>query len=376
MYKVLTLNKISPIGTDCLNKDKYEILNECDSPDGILLRSFDMHDYELPKSLLAIGRAGAGTNNIPSAKCSEKGIVVFNTPGANANAVKELVICGLLLSSRKVVQGINWANSLKGQTGVAATVEKGKGEFVGPEIMGKKLGVIGLGAIGMLVANAACALGMQVVGYDPHLSEEKAKKLSKDVKVVADLDEIVTTSDYISLHVPLLDATKYMFNDEMFNKVKKSLKLLNFSRGELVCNDAVKKAIKDGKVSSYVIDFPTEEIIDVDGIIPIPHLGASSPESEENCAYMAAMQLKDYIEFGNIKNSVNFANCELEYTGKKRICVLTKGEALKKLDNVLVSKFANSQKGEFGYSIFDIDEEVVDISAIEAIEGVIKVRVI
>ena len=375
MYKILTLNKISSIGTDCLPKDKYEILNECDSPDGILLRSFNMNDYSMPKSLLAIGRAGAGTNNIPSAKCAEAGIVVFNTPGANANAVKELCICGLFLASRKIVQGINWANSLDGQTGVAATVEKGKGEFTGPEIMGKTLGVVGLGAIGMLVANAAADLGMKVVGYDPYLSEENAKKLSADVSVTANLDEIIANSDYISLHVPLMDATKYMFNDEMFAKVKPGLRLLNFSRGELVCNEAVKKAIAAGQVAAYVIDFPTEEILNVDGIINIPHLGASSPESEENCAYMASVQVRDYIENGNIVNSVNFPNVSMEVSGKKRVCVLTKGEGLSTLDGISVANSKSASRGEFGYSIFEIDGDV-DIAKIEALENVIKVRVI
>ena len=381
MYKILALNKISSTGTDCLPKDKYEILSEEANPVGILLRSYDMHEYDLPDSLLAAARAGAGVNNVPLDKCADKGVVVFNTPGANANAVKELVIWGLLSSSRKVVQGINWAQSLKGQDDVAKLVEKGKGDFVGPEIMGKTLGLIGLGAIGALVANAATALGMTVIGYDPFLSPEAAAKLP-GVKIINDIPAVLAESDYVSLHLPLNKDTKYMFNEEMLNKAKAGIRVLNFARGELVCNEGIKKCLASGQVSSYVIDFPNGEVLDHENIITIPHLGASSPESEENCAYMAATQLKEYLENGNIINSVNYPNCELACTGKKRICVLSKNacpDALKAAITGAGHAVAGSvakDRGGFAYAIFEVDGDIKDLSAVEKVEGVIKVRAI
>jgi len=381
MYKILALNKISSIGTDCLPKDQYEILSEEANPVGILLRSYDMHEMELPDSLLAAARAGAGVNNVPLDKCADKGVVVFNTPGANANAVKELVIWGLLSASRKVVQGIKWAETLKGKDDVEKLVEKGKGDYVGPEILGKTIGIIGLGAIGALVAHAATALGMKVVGYDPFLSPEAAAKLP-EVKIINDIPAVLAESDYVSLHLPLNKETKYLFNEEMLNNAKDGLKVLNFARGELVCNTGIKKCLESGKVSCYVIDFPNGEVLDHENIIAIPHLGASTPESEENCAYMAANQLKEYLENGNIINSVNYPNCELPCTGNKRICVLSKKACPDALKAAItdaghtVTGSIAKERGAYAYAIFEVDGDVKDLSAVEKVEGVVKVRAI
>lgn len=384
MFSVLTLNKISETGTGILSG--YNIASECADPDGIILRSFNMHDMELSDSVKAIARAGAGTNNIPVDKYAEKGVVVFNTPGANANAVKELVIASLFLSCRKIYQGISWAQSLKGQDGVAKTVEKGKGEFVGPEVMGKKIGVIGLGAIGVMVANTCKSLGMEVIGYDPYLSVDSAWSLSRSVNKASGLDSIFAECDFISIHIPLNDETKGMFNDEVFDKCKDGLRLLNFSRGELVDNTSIKKAVEGGKVACYVTDFPNEDLLGVDNIVTIPHLGASTPESEENCAVMAANQLKDYLEHGNIVNSVNYPNCSLPYAGKKRICILhlNKPNVVGPIttavanSNLNIDNMINKSKGSYGYTIIDIDQSQVGSAAddIAALEGVLKVRVI
>ncbi|MDR1689819.1 MAG: 3-phosphoglycerate dehydrogenase, partial [Clostridiales bacterium] len=297
MYNILTLNKIAEIGTEKLPKETYSVSSECENPDAIMLRSFNMHETQLPKNLKAVARAGAGTNNIPIDKCSESGVVVFNTPGANANAVKELVIASLFLTCRKIYQGINWAQTLKGEGDkVPALVEKGKAQFAGPEIAGKKLGVIGLGAIGGLVANACRDLGMEVLGCDPFISVEGAWGLSRGVHKAANYEEIYAQCDYITIHVPYNDQTRGMFNAEVFGKVKKGLTLLNFSRGELVDNGAVKEALANGSLSCYVTDFPNDELLGADGVIAVPHLGASTYEAEDNCAVMAALQLKDYLE--------------------------------------------------------------------------------
>lgn len=382
MYKILTLNKISSIGTDCLCPDKYTIVNEEASPDGILLRSASMHEMELPESLKAVARAGAGVNNIPLDKCADQGIVVFNTPGANANAVKELVLCSIFLASRKIVQGINWTQSLNGQEGVAKLVEKGKGDFVGPEIKGKKLGVIGLGAIGTLVANDAVHLGMEVYAYNRTLNANVGLKLNPQIHLT-DIETIVKTCDYISLHIALTPETKHMFNADTFNKVKKGVRILNFSRNELVDNEALKKALEDNTVSSYVIDFPTEDVLGVDNIITIPHLGASTPESEDNCAYMAATQIAEYLEKGNIVNSVNYPDCSMAYTGNKRICVLGKGLSVDNITSFVkeagntISAMVNASKGEYSYTIIDVSEnEVKDMSGLKNIAGVTGYRVI
>jgi len=386
MFNILTLNNISATGTDFLQNDTYKILPECDNPDGIMLRSYNMHEMSLPGSLKAVARAGAGVNNIPVDKCTEAGVIVFNTPGANANAVKELVIASLFLSSRKIFEGITWAQTLKGQADVAKLIEKGKASYAGPEIYGKRLGVIGLGAIGVLVANACKSLGMEVIGFDPYLSVEGAWSLSRSVKKADGLDDIYANSDYISVHIPLNSDTKAMFNDSVFGKVKKGLRLLNFSRGELVDDAAVRRALVAGMLSCYITDFPNENLLGTDGVIPIPHLGASTPESEDNCAAMAALQLKDYLEFGNIRNSVNFPDCVLPYTGRKRFCVLHKNvpgvvgrittavaDAGLNIDNML-----NKSKQTVACTMIDVDQQNVDeaANAIMKIDGVIRATLI
>ena len=386
MYKIATLNKISDTGLSVLDASKFAISADEKNPDGVILRSFSMHEMELPGSLSCVARAGAGVNNIPLDKCSEKGIVVFNTPGANANAVKELVLASLLLSSRKITQGVAWAQGLKGQADVAALVEKGKAAFVGPEAMGKKLGVIGLGAIGILVANAASALGMEVIGYDPFLSVQAAWNAEPCVKLAANIDEIAENCDYITVHVPYNKDTKGMVNAEMFGKMKKGVRILNFSRGELVNNADMIAALSDGVVDTYVTDFPVDELLGVDGVIPVPHLGASTPESEENCAQMAAKELRDYLMCGNIKNSVNFPNCEMPCTGHKRICIAHKNQANVIVDvttalnakQIGIVDMANKTRGDYAYTMIAVDQ--AELAAIEtslaAIDGVIRVRIV
>ncbi|MDR1689071.1 MAG: 3-phosphoglycerate dehydrogenase [Clostridiales bacterium] len=387
MYNILTLNKIAEIGTDNLPKEHYSVSDKCENPDAIMLRSFNMHETNLPQNLKAVARAGAGTNNIPIDKCSEKGVVVFNTPGANANAVKELVLASLFLSCRKIYQGINWAQTLKGEGDkVPALVEKGKAQFAGPEIAGKKLGVIGLGAIGGMVANACKALGMEVLGCDPFISVDGAWGLSRGVHKAANYDEIYAQCDYITVHVPYNEQTKGMFNAEVFGKVKKGLKLLNFSRGELVDNSAVKEALANGSLSCYVTDFPNEELLGTEGVIAIPHLGASTYEAEDNCAVMAAIQLKDYLEYGNIKNSVNFPDCNLPFTGRKRFCILHKNvpgvvgpittavaNAKLNIDNMI-----NKSKTAYACTMIDVDQKETGnaVDEILKVDGVVSVRVI
>ncbi len=386
MYNILTLNKISQNGLKHLPESCYKITDACDNPDGIILRSFAMHDMALPESLLGVARAGAGVNNIPLDKCTENGVVVFNTPGANANGVKELVLAGMLLSARDIVSGVNWAQSLQGQSDVAKTVEKGKADFGGYEISGKKLGVVGLGAIGFLVANAAAALGMEVIGYDPFLSENAKNNLHKSVKYDATLDEIYSQCDYISIHVPYNNETKGMFNASVFAKFKKGACLLNFARAELVNNEDMKKAIADGIVRKYVTDFPNEEVLGTKGILTIPHLGASTEESEENCAEMAAKQLKAFLETGVIKNSVNFPAFSAEMTGKGRACVFHKAgdEINNKVAEAVKAEGFNPvtcitvTRGEYSYTVVDLDKEACGCLAgtLKAISGVIKARTI
>ncbi len=385
MYNILTLNKISNVGLNELTAD-YKVSDDCKDPDGILLRSFKMHDMELPDSLKAVARCGAGVNNIPLDKCAEKGVVVFNTPGANANAVKELVLTGLLISSRKIIDGYNWSQTLKGTEGVAAAVEKGKAQFVGPEIYGKTLGIIGLGAIGVLVANAAVALGMKVYGYDPYLSVNAAWNLNSHVVKAANMDEIFAVSDYITVHVPLTPDTKETFNAENLAKCKDGVRILNFSRGELANNKDMIAALESGKVSRYVVDFPCEETVGVDGIITLPHLGASTPEAEDNCAAMAARELMDYLENGNITNSVNYPNCSApRIAGHDRICILHKNvpailsgaTSLFSSKGLNINNMTNNAKGQYAYTIMDAEAGAENITdAIKAIDGVIAVRVI
>jgi len=390
MFKIATLNKISQNGLSRLGEGftVYPDIKDCPEPDGVILRSFDMHSMELPKSLRAVARAGAGTNNIPIDKCSEKGIVVFNTPGANANAVKELVIASLILASRNVVAGVNWTQSLTGQTGVAKTVETGKGNFAGTEIAGKKLGIIGTGAIGVLVANAAIHLGMEAYIYDKYLSVENALALSKTAQKVDDVNRIYAECDYISIHVPYTKETvaELAFTAERLATVKKGLRLINFSRGELVEDEAIKNAIKDGTVACYVTDFPNENLLEVEGIITIPHLGASSAEAEENCAVMASEEIRNFLLTGEIKNSVNFPNCELTWTGRKRVCIMHKNipgvigpftSTIAKL-NININDMISKAKGDYAYTMLDIDaSDTGSLSAdLSAIEGVISVRII
>lgn len=384
MYKIQTLNKIAKIGLNVFD-DKYTCGDEIENPDGIILRSFNMHEMELPASLLAIARAGAGVNNIPIDACSEKGIVVFNTPGANSNAVKELVIAGLFLASRKIVQGINWAKTLKDEgDGVSKLVEKGKSNFAGPEIQGKTLGIIGLGAIGVKVANAAHALGMDVIGYDPFLSVDAAWNMTRAAHKSTSIDEVLSKSDYITVHIPANSETKGMFNDEAFAKMKKGTRLLNFSRGELVVDDAVEKALANGTLAAYVTDFASAQLLKNDAVIAMPHLGASTPESEDNCAVMAARELKDYIENGNIVNSVNFPMCDMGKVSGSRVTVIHKNvpamlsqiSSVFTKDSVNIENMMNKSRGEYAYTMVDVEgalpENVID--DIKAIDGVIRVN--
>ena len=386
MKNILLLNKISKIGLNVLDPDAYACSDSVANPDAIMVRSAAMHDMDIPQSVIAIARAGAGVNNIPIEKCTDAGIAVFNTPGANANAVKELVIAGLLLSSRKIAQGIDWAKTLAGKDAAAKLVEKGKSQFVGPEIEGKTLGIIGLGAIGILVANAAVGLGMNVVGFDPYISVDGAWGLSRAVKHAKTIDEIFAVSDYITIHVPLNDSTKNTVCADSIAKMKDGVRILNFARGGLVNNDDIKAALASGKVSCYVTDFPDASVIGVENVIAIPHLGASTPESEDNCAVMAAKEIKAYIEDGNVINSVNFPCVSAPRTTDVRICVLHKNvpnminhiSAKLGEKNVNIEHFTNKSRGDVAYSIIDLAGSVSDDtdSIISSIDGVIKVRVI
>ncbi len=385
MYNILTLNKIAAIGTDRLGAN-YTISDACDAPDAVLVRSASMHDMAMPESLLAIARAGAGTNNIPVDKCAEEGIVVFNTPGANANAVKELVIAGLFLASRNVIGGIEWAKTLKGNGAeVGKMVEKGKSQFVGPEIMGKKLGVIGLGAIGILVANAAKSLGMEVYGYDPYISVDAAWKLKNSIYHANSVEEIYKECDYITIHVPLNASTKETINKDTIAMMKDGVRILNYSRDGLVNSADMLEALKSGKVAKYVTDFATDDLLCEEGVVAMPHLGASTPESEDNCAVMAADQIKDYLENGNIKNSVNFPAVSMARSGDTRICVLhrNKPNVIATVTGAIAATGANVEnmesksRGDYGYMIIDVTGPAAEAAkATENLEDVIKVRVI
>lgn len=390
MYNIKTYNKISNVGLDEFDKSAYTCGDDVENPVGAIVRSAALHDTEFPKTLLAIARAGAGTNNIPCDRCAEEGIVVFNTPGANANAVKELVIAGLLICSRRVIPAIKWAETLKGNGAeVGKMVEKGKGAFVGPEIKGKSIGVIGLGAIGVLVANAANALGMKVYGYDPYLSVDAAWNLTHNAIHAIDLNDIYEKCDYITLHVPLTPDTKGFINKETIAKCKDGVRILNFARGDLVNSADLLEALDEGKVAAYVTDFPSDEVIGADGVIAIPHLGASTPESEDNCAKMAAVELIDYIENGNIINSVNMPNISMPKSGAERICVIHKNvpAVINKITgvvsaaNINISNMLNKSKKDFAYTMLDLDEK--DLAKVETIAAeitemseVVRVRVI
>lgn len=386
MYKIKTYNKISKSGLEVFD-DKYTIGDEVENADGAIVRSASLHDTQFPKSLLAIARAGAGTNNIPIDDCTSKGIVVFNTPGANANAVKELVIAGMLIGSRRVISAIEWAKTLKGEgENVSKLVEKGKSAFTGPELKGKKLGVIGLGAIGVLVANAANHLGMKVYGYDPYLSVNSAWNLTHNAVHIYDIKDIFEKCDYITLHVPLTDSTKNLINADAIAKMKDGVRIMNFARGGLVNSADVIAALQSGKIASYVTDFPSDDLLGVDGVVAIPHLGASTPESEDNCAQMAASELIDYIENGNITNSVNLPEITLPRSGKYRICVIHKNipnmitsiTGIVATNNINIENMLNKSRGDYAYTMVDVSDVDADhiIEKLEEIDEVIKARVI
>ena len=386
MFRIKTLNEISPVINKVFTAD-YAVGSEIDNEDAIIVRSAKMHDMPISENLLAVARAGAGYNNIPVDKCSERGIVVFNTPGANANAVKELTIAGMLLAGRDIVGGIEWARTLKGEGDkVAALVEKGKNHFVGPELKGKKLAVIGLGAIGTMVANAGHALEMDVYGYDPFLSVEHALMLSRAVHKAGDLDKLLAEADFVSLHLPLTDKTRGMVGADMLSKFKPGAALLNFSRGELVEGAAVLEAVKAGKLRRYVTDFPSEDMLGAEGVIALPHLGASTPESEDNCAEMAAQELAGYLTRGAIINSVNYPACDPGYTDGARLCVLHANvpnmvgsvTALLAAQGINIANMVNKSRGALAYTVIDADGEIGAnvVKAVAAVENVYKVRLI
>lgn len=386
MYNILTLNKIASVGTDNFDRTKYTVSTEAENPDGIMVRSANMLDYEFGSNLVAIARAGAGVNNIPVDRCSEMGICVFNTPGANANAVKEMVVAGLLLTSRKIAAAIDWAKTLKGQGDeVSKLVEKGKSQFAGPEIMGKTLGIIGLGAIGVKVANTALALGMKVIGYDPFLSVAAALGLNPGVKVVKSQAEVFAESDYLTLHLPYNKDTKDTVCADTIAKMKRGVRILNFARGELVNTPDIIAALSAGDVAAYITDFPNDELIGVEGVTAIPHLGASTPESEDNCAVMAAKELVDYIEYGKITNSVNLPNCELNKTADQLVCIIHKNvpAIITQVTGVIsnaggnIESIVNKSKKDWAYTMVDVTGDVDSAKAdILAIEGVTGVRIL
>ena len=382
--KILKLNSISSAADESFHG--YEYSDSVENPDGIILRSFQMHDYPLGENLLAVARAGAGVNNIPIDKCTEQGIVVFNTPGANANAVKELVLCELFLGGRKVVDGANWVQSLKGQESVGKLVEKGKGKFAGQEVLGKTLGVIGLGAIGAMVANAAIELGMSVMGYDPYISVKNAWLINNRVKFTSELSAIFANCDYITLHVPLTPATKGMIGKDSIAACKDGVVIINNARGDLVDSDAMIEAVASGKVSRYITDFPDEKLLGCENILCVPHLGASTPEAEDNCAYMAAKQLTDYLENGNITNSVNYPAVSMPRTSVSRVCVhhknvkeiLSKILAIVSSQGVNIAHMQDQSRGEYAYLVLDLDDTLSPeaVELIRRVSGVIRVRVL
>ncbi len=384
MKKIKLVNKIAKVGIDVFDKKEYEVSELVESPDAIMVRSAALHDMEFGENMLAIARAGAGVNNIPVERCAKEGIVVFNTPGANANGVKELAIAALMLASRDIVGGIEWAKTLEGD--VAKQVEAGKSKFAGHEIIGKTLGVIGLGAIGGLVANTARSLGMNVIGCDPFLTVNAAWSLSRAVHHAQNYEEIYANSDYITLHVPATKDTKGMINKETIAKMRDGVRIINLSRADLVNAEDMKEAVLSGKVASYVTDFPTEATLGVPGIINIPHLGASTEESEDNCAVMAAQELVDFISTGNIRNSVNYPAVSIPHTGSARICIMHLNIAgmLSKITDVVsgvglnIENMSNGSKGEFAYTIVELGADVPAAMAdtIAKIDGVIRVRVI
>lgn len=391
MKTIKTLNNIAESGLKVFNKEHFTIDNDSENPDAIVVRSFNMHSIEFGNNVKAIARAGAGVNNIPVEKCTEQGIVVFNTPGANANAVKEMVLTSLMASSRNLFAGIAWTKALEGEGDqVPKLVEAGKKQFVGKEIKGKTLGVIGLGAIGALVANDALGLDMDVIGFDPFISVDTAWNLSRNVQRAMTIEQLFANSDYITVHVPLTPDTKGMFNEATFSIMKPGVHILNFSRGELVNETDMAAALESGQVGKYITDFPNENILKMKNAIPIPHLGASTQESEENCAIMAARQVKEFLETGNIKNSVNFPNASLDYTGKRRVAAFHKnvpnmvGQLTLAISsyNLNIADMINRSRGEYAYTMIDIDNKVNGdiipglLEKINQIEGLVSTRII
>ena len=386
MYNVKLLNKIAAVGTDNLDRELYNIGENVENPEAIMVRSAVMHDMEFGPELLCIARAGAGVNNIPVDRCAKAGIVVFNTPGANANGVKELTICAILLAARKITAGVEWAKTLQGNPDAAKAVEKGKSAFAGTEIRGKALGVIGLGAIGGMVANTAVDLGMNVMGYDPYLSVEAAWNIKNNVQKAASYEDVFKKSDYITLHIPATPQTKNIINAQSLATMKDGVKIINLSRADLVNAADLKEALASGKVSAYVTDFPTPELIGVDGVVAIPHLGASTEESEDNCAVMAARELDQYLRYGNIKNSVNFPNVSIPYTGAARVCLFHENvpDMIAQISGAFSSQGVNIEnlldqaRGETAYTIVEINGDVpaAVVDKLNAINGVYRVRVI
>ena len=387
MFRIKTLNKISPAGLSVLDQTRFQVSDNAENEDGVLVRSADMHEYPFSDALRAVARAGAGTNNIPIDRCSEAGIVVFNTPGANANAVKELAVCALLLASRRIIAGSLW---LRDQAGagleVEKVVEKGKSQFVGPELTGKMLGVIGLGAIGVQVANTAASLGMTVFGYDPFLSVDGALSLSRSVHRALDLETIYKNCDYISIHVPQTPETRGMINTDAIHMMKGGVRIVNLARGGLVNDDDMLEALESGKVAAYVTDFPNNKILQGKNVVAIPHLGASTPESEENCAVMAAQELRDYLENGNINNSVNLPTLVQPWSGVARLCVIHRNQpgllasitGVLSKDNVNVENMTNKSKKDYAYTVVDLGSRIGDSVAdeIRALDGVLRVRLL
>ena len=387
MYQVKTLNKISEKGLDLFDAERYQVGDDVTGEDAVLVRSADLLDYEFPENLLAISRAGVGVNNIPVNRCSEAGIPVFNTPGANANAVKEMVLCAMLMGSRDVDGSIRWVRKqVEDGVDVTTVVEKGKSAFVGPELYKKTLGVIGLGAIGALVANAAHALGMDVYGYDPYLSVDTALRLDRHIHVVQDINELYRRADYITIHIHFTPQTRHMINSETIAHMKNGVRFINMARGEIVDDEAMLSALDTGKVAAYITDFPTNKLVRAPHVVAMPHLGASTPESEQNCAVMAGRELKDYLENGNIRNSVNFPQVMMERTGVMRMCIIHKNvpamlaniTTLLSKDGVNVENLSNKSKGDYAYTMVDLGNKVGEdvVADVKNLANVIRVRVI
>ncbi len=387
MYRIKTMNKISAVGLNTFDRERYTVGEDVTEEDAILVRSAKLHDYAFPESLRAIARAGSGVNNIPLERCSEQGIVVFNTPGANANAVKELVLCSLLLASRDVSGAIRWVRQqVEDGTDVTTVVEKGKSAFVGPELYHKTLGIIGLGAIGSLVANIALSMGMDVYGYDPYLSVDAALRLDRHVKVVKDVRELYKKSDYITMHIHYTPETKHLINAEAIAAMKRGARVINLARGEIVDDEAMIAALETGRVASYVTDFPNNRLVAAPHVVAMPHLGASTPESEQNCAVMAARELQDYLESGNIRHSVNLPDVEMTRTGVCRMCIIHKNvpamlaniTTLLSRDGVNVENLSNKSKDDYAYTMVDLGTDVEDsiIEEVKQLPNVVRVRVI